>query len=159
MRVCVYCNGIKTYINKHGTSCWTKKNDGFICSYCYAIQYRIDNTKKLSEYKKQYRIKNHEKILQNDRLYYKNNKEKWHSENKILFKNKRIILNYNPRKGICQKCGKNGRTNLHHIQYDDNDPLAHTIELCVGCHRKEHPQERDISGQFISNYLKHGNFI
>jgi macrodomain Ter protein organizer (MatP/YcbG family) len=25
---------------------------------------------------------------------------------------------------------------MHHEQYDDNDILAHTIELCPRCHRK-----------------------
>jgi hypothetical protein len=43
----------------------------------------------------------------------------------------------NPRKGMCQPCGKTGYTHLHHEQYDDNDILKHTIELCPGCHAKK----------------------
>jgi hypothetical protein len=27
---------------------------------------------------------------------------------------------------------------MHHIKYDQSDPLAHTIELCPACHCAEH---------------------
>ena len=57
---------------------------------------------------------------------------------KIRFKDKRIILKENPRKGRCLKCGKIGRTNMHHQQYDESDPLKYTIELCTSCHMKIH---------------------
>ncbi len=56
---------------------------------------------------------------------------------RILFKGKRIRLYRNPRKGICQLCNKKGLTNIHHIKYDDADPLAYIIELCIPCHTKE----------------------
>ena len=40
-------------------------------------------------------------------------------------------------------------TNLHHEKYDENDPLAHTVELCVECHNKKEPRPRNKIGQFI----------
>jgi len=66
--------------------------------------------------------------------------------NRVTFKNKRVRVGrgFNPRTGICSKCGKSvqkgeiKRTNIHHDQYDEQNPLAHTRELCPSCHRKEH---------------------
>ena len=56
---------------------------------------------------------------------------------RLWFKNKSINLKENPRTGICSWCGRIGKTDIHHIQYHDNDPLKDTIELCAVCHRKE----------------------
>lgn len=48
------------------------------------------------------------------------------------------------RTGTCSICGKrypselNTRTILHHEIYDDGDILAHTIEVCRGCHNTIH---------------------
>ncbi|KKL82349.1 hypothetical protein LCGC14_1985620 [marine sediment metagenome] len=81
------------------------------------------------EVRKRYGINHPEKIKENnDRT------------NKFAFryKNKTIYLGYNPRKGICQVCSKEGKTVLHHIKYDDSDPLAHTTEVCYKCHKKIH---------------------
>jgi len=63
---------------------------------------------------------------------------------------KQIPLKVNPRKGICQICGKVGKTNIHHFaEYHDDDPLKDTIELCVPCHNKQHIRQRDLKGRFI----------
>lgn len=61
---------------------------------------------------------------------------KW-NQRLLRFKNKRITLEQNPRTGVCSICRKQGKTDMHHLQYDENDPLAHTIELCVPCHNKQ----------------------
>ena len=55
---------------------------------------------------------------------------------------KRIFLTENPRKGICSECGEAGETHIHHDQYDSDNPLAHTRELCKSCHTKFHNAER-----------------
>jgi len=81
------------------------------------------------EVRKRYGINHPEKIKENnDRT------------NKFAFryKNKTIYLGYNPRKGICQICSKEGKTVLHHIKYDDENPLAHTTEVCYKCHKQIH---------------------
>jgi len=72
---------------------------------------------------------------QTDRVY---------SRSRILFKGKRIHIT-GPRKGICEKCQKKGMTNLHHEKYND-DPLKHTIELCVPCHIKRSIELKQIDG-------------
>jgi hypothetical protein len=54
-----------------------------------------------------------------------------------------------PRIGVCNLCRAvygeidaqrhaiyQRRFSLHHEQYDDNDPLAYTMEVCPACHRK-----------------------
>jgi hypothetical protein len=64
-------------------------------------------------------------------------KSKGFYKQRIKFKGREIFIKNNPRKGIYQQCGKTGYTHLHHEQYDDNDILKHTIELCPGCHAKE----------------------
>ena len=56
---------------------------------------------------------------------------------KIKFKDKFVMLKENPRKGVCCKCNKIGLTHIHHTEYDDNNPLKNTIELCPSCHMKE----------------------
>lgn len=62
---------------------------------------------------------------------------------KLKFKDKRISVKESPRKGVCSWCGAvKGidckRTNIHHIEYHDDDPLRDTVELCVSCHTTEH---------------------
>jgi len=55
---------------------------------------------------------------------------------------KQILVNENPRIGICNWCcavvGVNcKRTAIHHFgKYHDEDPLRDTIELCESCHNK-----------------------
>lgn len=64
-------------------------------------------------------------------------KVKERNQRRMLFKNKIIHVSENPRTGVCSLCGKEGRTSMHHIEYNDDDPLKHTIEICNSCHMKE----------------------
>ena len=60
------------------------------------------------------------------------------------FKNKILRLEEVSRTNICYLCGKSypkdldAQTSLHHILYDESDPVANTIELCNVCHGKLH---------------------
>lgn len=60
--------------------------------------------------------------------------------NRIFFKGKEVVVDHNPRTGTCSKCGavidgeEVKQTHIHHTEYNDNDVLAHTIELCARCH-------------------------
>ncbi len=128
MNVCVLCGIDKTRVNSKGCPNWCYLNGDKtkrICMKCY-LNNRYKNTK--STYSK--------KAKQN----YQDKKEEYKERNSrmLLFKDKRIHLDHNPRTGTCKKCGKVGHTNIHHEKYHDDDPLKDTIELCVGCHRKEH---------------------
>jgi len=57
---------------------------------------------------------------------------------RILFKNKRVTMDHNPRSGVCSECGKEGRTEIHHDEYDEKNPMANTRELCASCHATHH---------------------
>jgi hypothetical protein len=72
-------------------------------------------------------------------------KEKY--QRQFSYKGRNIsTLKTNPRKNICSLCGKKypaelkQQTRLHHLLYDDLNPLANTIELCNPCHLKLHNQ-------------------
>jgi len=86
--------------------------------------------------------KNVEKTRQYKIKWAEKNPE--HNLSKIRFKGKRVQLDHNPRTGICSKCGKTvesgeiKRTAMHHKEYDESNPLAHTVELCVSCHTRLH---------------------
>ena len=92
-------------------------------------KWKKNNPKNQKIYDKKYRQTHKEKIAQSQKQYNKR---------KIKFKGKSMILDHEPRIGICSNCGKEGQTNLHHTKYDSNNPLKHTRELCVGCHRLVH---------------------
>jgi hypothetical protein len=54
------------------------------------------------------------------------------------------------RKGECLIYKRNGKaqwkpkTCLHHLYYDDSDPLAYTIEVCTKCHCKIDPNNKRL---------------
>lgn len=69
--------------------------------------------------------------------------------NTIAFKGKTVLLQHDPRVGVCNWCRAVvgidcDRTHLHHIQYDDANPLRYTIELYPLCHRMAHRGIRNI---------------
>jgi hypothetical protein len=55
-----------------------------------------------------------------------------------------MCLDKDPRVNVCRYCGKRypeelkRQTSLHHLIYDDDDPLAYTVEVCGTCHRYAH---------------------
>lgn len=85
-------------------------------------------------------------------------KKKWHKR-RLLFKDKRISLKENPRIGFCNICKKiigeeyinyKGEkkiiknTNMHHMKYNDKNPLADSLEVCAVCHAKITAKQIDI---------------
>jgi len=59
------------------------------------------------------------------------------------YKGLKVKLDRNPRTGICEACGRDGRTQRHHFRYPyskeqvKKNPelvLRHTAELCWACH-------------------------
>jgi len=70
-----------------------------------------------------------------------NDKTRDYWRNKIMtWKGKKIAFDQDIRTGICYFCKKEGRiqknvkTALHHIKYDNQDPLLWTVEVCNTCH-------------------------
>jgi len=77
----------------------------------------------------------------------------------VKFGDKRVYVKgeSEPRTGICSICkrsihkGEIDRTALHHFNYDSDNPLDNTIELCFNCHADQHThtRQRNKKGQFI----------
>lgn len=64
---------------------------------------------------------------------------KIHNPRRLTYKGKVVRLEKPPRIGVCNWCRAVipfdcERTQMHHEQYDDDNPLAHTIEICPLCH-------------------------
>src|SRR5687768_6616844 len=150
MVICSICNSHNTSIRKNGTEDWRNYKDTKICNKCY-MKY-IANPKRPKGFSKKY---NDRKTPEQRKKYNK----KWNpiiSKRRLQFKTKSILLKENPRKGICSECGKKigdfyvdrrlkirpiKITHIHHIQYNENDPLKDTKELCAACHIKESKKE------------------
>ena len=108
IRICAICGSNETRLTDRGYPHWLRHGIGrWLCFRCYQ---RSINAPKWN------------KINQPKCLY---------------FKGRHLLLKTILRKGLCSKCGKNGKTHLHHEEYDDSNPLAHTIELCASCHMNE----------------------
>lgn len=115
---CYACDSTDTYIDKHGARHWKINRDiegnpiNMLCMLCFN---RYINNPKWNP-------------IHNRR----NNKRRFYFLGKVIFHET------NPRIGICSECGRtNCKTDLHHDEYDPNNPLSHTRELCSSCHRKE----------------------
>ena len=86
-------------------------------------------------------------------------------ERLMTYKGQTIILDHNPRIGVCNLCRAisgevdaqrdkiyDKRHALHHEQYDNNDILAHTMEVCAACHRAiENQKEVSRFGMWHKN--------
>lgn len=58
----------------------------------------------------------------------------------IIYKGRIMRFPYNVKTGVCVNCGKECQTQLHHIEYHDEDPLKDTMELCPNCHGEWHAE-------------------
>lgn len=109
--ICSLCGSNKTNIDSRtGRERWARSpNGGYLCLHCYNAPYHAE-----------------------------------YSPRRFRFQGKYLLADRNPRTGICALCNRKvvdgdiRRTNLHHFSYDPSDPLAHTIEVCVRCHRRIH---------------------
>ena len=120
-RACVNCGSNTTYVTKKNHVQWyyTKDRTGFLCSWCHG------------------------------RLMFNPMTRRAGNSKRLRFKGDRIRLDANPRKGVCQMCGKvGGKTDLHHTVYDPTNPTANTIELCSPCHAKETMKSRGRRDNF-----------
>lgn len=65
---------------------------------------------------------------------YDSKRHSIYSKKRFTYKGERIRTKDFPRTGICSVCGFEGKTELHHEEYDDNNPISNTIEVCKSCH-------------------------
>lgn len=57
-----------------------------------------------------------------------------HNKYRLRFKNRQVYMGKQIRRGICSRCKKIGRTEMHHYAYITCIPWACTVELCSECH-------------------------
>jgi hypothetical protein len=90
-----------------------------------------------STYLKQWASTKHGKIIRDQNT-------RKQAPRKLRFKDKIIRVLTPPRKNVCELCGKKypeelkSQTHIHHEEYDPDNPLIHTKELCRSCHAKVH---------------------
>ncbi len=113
----------------------------------YQREYRKNNPEKFRVLDKKNREKHEEKIEEKDRNYYKKNKKRLieyqmkkrsvdPETNKIR---QSTYKKFNDKKkGVCSKCGDEGRTDFHHTSYKPNK----FVELCKSCHKLYHVNEK-----------------
>lgn len=111
---CSICKSTETYVNPAGTHVWRIVDGQYVCKKC---------------------------SNQNETL----ERPEWHSFIKrIRFKDKQVTTDKIVRLGVCSVCrrsvaaGEVKRTAMHHIIYDANNPLDHTVEVCNKCHSAYH---------------------
>jgi len=75
---------------------------------------------------------------------YNKDKRKKQNSKRLYFKNRQMTINENPRINLCSLCRNQGLTHIHHLKYDDSEPLKYTIELCPSCHAKQHKEETKV---------------
>jgi hypothetical protein len=74
-------------------------------------------------------------------------------EKSISFLGRIVYVGINPRKGVCELCGKKGVTDMHHMEYQEDDPLKDTIELCDSCHAYETQAQMRMNRQYYENQI------
>lgn len=91
-------------------------------------QYRTENKEYFAEKTREWAHKNKDKVKEKAKRAYNNLQEKI----KILVRAKTSYAF--KKKGICEDCGAQCRTEVHHISYEPNK----FIETCRVCHNKRH---------------------
>lgn len=151
-RICAACDSESTQINKNGFENWRHHDGEILCNKCYAryVWNPVYNP-----------ITNPRRTKEDIKRYYRKTGKKWDAR-RLWFKGKIIYLTKRVLVGKCELCGKkvgdkyinsHGRvatirqTDTHHIDYHDDDPLKDTMELCIGCHRKESSLQRRLMNQ------------
>jgi hypothetical protein len=126
-KICYNCNSEETYVTKDGRILWHRWIDHIYCHYCYMRLFinprnngRTNKKPKPVGYKIKHRI---------------------HSLRRIQFRTGRIIVDRNPRVGVCNLCRAVlpfdcRRTNMHHEEYYAEDVMKGALEICPSCHMK-----------------------
>jgi len=60
----------------------------------------------------------------------------------MKYRGRKMVFDQDIKTGECYFCNRSVKkreivwTGLHHLLYDDSDPLAWTVEVCASCHYK-----------------------
>jgi len=75
---------------------------------------------------------------------------------RLKYRGRCMVFDQDIRTGICFFCKKSdkkkeiSRTVLHHLIYDDSDPLAWTVEICLSCHYQVDPKNKKRIDMFYA---------
>lgn len=148
LKICVKCGSGTTYVDPHGYKRWghlNKDKSKPLCKTCDSKEYKKNNLDKVKRNVINWKKQNPERVKAMQKRTAKKHPETKYRINhrRMLFRDKVIMLDKNPRIGICSECDKSIEkgeikiTNMHHEQYIDSNPLLTTKELCVPCHNKK----------------------
>ena len=106
---------------------------------------------KKSEADRRYALSHWEQKKRRNREYFYRHRDRIleRLRARIKFQGRTKSVGRNPRTGICSLCRHKGQTDIHHMRYDRNDLLAHTIELCDSCHNKQRVGSHYNKGVFV----------
>jgi len=74
----------------------------------------------------------------------------------LTWNGEKIYFDQPIRTGDCYFCQKEGRPNrskttlLHHVKYDNDDPLEWTIEVCISCHSRIDKRYKKILQKYFA---------
>jgi len=82
------------------------------------------------------------------------NREYWRKRTMTWHKQK-IFFDHEIKTGTCFFCKKEGKpqrskTVLHHVKYNNDDPLEWTIEVCVKCHYQIDADNKKIIRKYFA---------
>jgi hypothetical protein len=134
-RKCLYfnvCGRTETYTGRWKEH-WHPYQDGYLCKTHYSklVGYKKRTAEQRKKYNDKYNIR------------------------KIKFIDRQIIVSKNPKSGFCSWCSNNiydgscKVTNMHHVEYDKNNVLANTIEICASCHAYETTRLRMLKKRMV----------
>jgi len=156
---CYCCGSTETAIHPKGYPNWYYNgNTGLaLCAVCYknSIRYFRLNKQGHKQNRQCYFCgsKKSQIMPKGYQLWYFHGHQKQYSVcaschakymiDKIRFLGKRVFIHKRLRTGVCTDCKRSVArkeirfTTFHHTEYDQNNPFAHTVELCPSCHTKE----------------------
>jgi len=83
-------------------------------------------------------------------------KRKFYKNKRLKYRGRSMVFDTDIRTGICHFCKKSTmkkeitRTVLHHLKYDDSNPLDWTVEICLSCHYKVDEKNKERIDMFYA---------
>lgn len=110
--------------------------------------WREANKERIKVYRRQYYLAHHTKEIEEAKSWNNAHPEARRITNarRFVYKDKVEMMSAERRTGVCNMCRAVAgidckKTVLHHVQYEDSNPIAHTIEICQSCHDKIHASQ------------------
>lgn len=127
-KVCVICDGVFKPVNGSQKTC------GEACRRSLRLirgkKYHKKYPEKVAKANREYFKRNKKKISKRRVKENQKNREKFNVRCRTGYWIRKLRL----RKGVCDKCGKEAKLEVHHLSYNPNK----FILVCNNCHMAEH---------------------